>query len=88
MLAVPHVQFLEIKASKDARLIQHKILIASKWCSNSTCVHKQREKPCAWRKRSGLNQGPWPLTESPLDFKLETNQRVCQFTKTTDFRTN
>ena len=37
---------------------------------------------------SGLNKGPWLLTESPLDFRLETNQGVCQDTKPTDFRTN
>ena len=37
---------------------------------------------------SGLNKGPWLLTESPLDFRLETNQGVCQYAKTTDFRTS
>ena len=28
------------------------------------------------------------LREFPLDFSLETNQGVCQYTETTEFRTN
>ena len=49
---------------------------------------KYRNKPWNWRtnppRHSRLNRGLWLLTESPLDFRLETN-RGSQYTKTTAF---
>lgn len=67
---------------------QHKILTKLKeWYNNYTSVHRYRDKPSKGKKSSGLNRGPWLVTESPLDFRHRTDEGVCQFTKTPDFRT-
>ena len=45
-----------------------------------------RDKKAIERKPiQDWNESPWLLTDSPLDFRLETDQEVCQYTETTGF---